>query len=373
MSQETDRKWNRVLCWGGLALIIALVASMLFVFRVPLALTALRRGVAERQAEWVVLTAGESAVPYLRSGLDDPNRAYAGLCARYLVGLADILLADGRVDVLEEAVRSTNHVSFQFRPAYPKGSSALGFIRWSRDLGAAWYDVDLRLVVEEQGRARDFLVHRFGGGPGGAWEKCDILDPQAEVERSSAGGAVIRLADHVWLDRMLRQEGTLRWRAYARLHAGRAKVCCELLLAQTEVRVVKDASFCPDLPQPIDDPSVDAWVQSNLRVGLGLFQRDVMLRLRSPGGNPGPLCFTITIEFEDGRRFVRPRHLVFQPGELMPMADYQTGLEVTEPGTYRMRVILEGTPEAALSRPAVTDYWAGRYESPWQTVTVSGP
>ena len=55
----------------------------------------------------------------------------------------------------------------------------------------------------------------------------------------------------------------------------------------------------------------------------------------------------------------------------MPIADFQTGLELAEPGTYRMRVTLEGTPEAAVSHPAVTRYWAGRYESPWQTLTVT--
>ena len=55
----------------------------------------------------------------------------------------------------------------------------------------------------------------------------------------------------------------------------------------------------------------------------------------------------------------------------MAIADFQTGLELREPGTYRMRVIREGTPEAALSHPAVTRYWAGRRESPWLPLTVA--
>jgi len=55
----------------------------------------------------------------------------------------------------------------------------------------------------------------------------------------------------------------------------------------------------------------------------------------------------------------------------MPACDFQTGLELTKPGTYPLRVILEGTLEAALSHPGVTRYWAGRCESPWQTLTVA--
>ena len=79
MSEPGSRQWSRLFWWVGLGLAVVVAAGLVFLFRVPLALGALRRGLLEEQADWLVRNAGESAVPYLRGGLDDPNRAYAGL------------------------------------------------------------------------------------------------------------------------------------------------------------------------------------------------------------------------------------------------------------------------------------------------------
>ncbi len=376
MSEAASCRRSRLFWWVGLALVLLVAAGLALLFRVPLALQALRRGLLEEQADWAVRNAGDSAVPYLRGGLDHPNRPYAGLCARHLIGLAEVLMADGRLDVIEEAVRATNHVSFEFRPAYPKGSSALGFMRWDSEVQLPpWFDLILCFGVERDGKAWE-LFHRSAPGPNTVGVPRVIrVDPQVEVEPSSSlRGAGWRTwftsEDVLWLNSLLTDTGTLSLVAHIELQCAGDQIL-EYTAAKVLLRVVESMEGCSDLPQPIHDPRVDEWVSKNLQASLSLFQGELMLRLRSPGRNPAPLCFTITIEMDDGTRYVRPRHLVFRPGELMPMADFQTGLELTEPGTYRMRVILEGTPEAALSHPAVTRYWAGRYESPWQTLTVA--
>lgn len=385
MSEEGSCRRSRLFWWVGFALVLLIAAGLIFFFRVPLALQALRRGLVEEQADWVVRNAGVGAVSYLRSGLDDPNRTYARLCSGYLVGLGDALVADGRVDVLEEAFRSVNHVAFEFRLAYVKGTSALGFVRWTSEIGL---DDDWRVVmsVRDAGDgSRRWMFARstpvetgliagmsissdFPPGSLSAW-------PDVEIEPSTTagrGGSApwFRSDDLLWLDRLLSEPGRLTLEAEIDVRH-RSVSLFKFPAARKEMRVVESVSECGDLPQPIHDPVLDEWVQKNVRASLSLFQGEVMLRLQSPVSNRQPLCFKITIETDDGKRFIRPRHLTFQPGELMTSADFQTGLELTEPGTYRMRVILEGTPEAALSHPAVTRYWAGRYESPWQTLTVA--
>ena len=385
MSEPGSRQWSRLFWWVGLGLAVLVAAGLIFLFRVPLALGALRRGLLEEQADWLVRNAGESAVPYLRGGLSDPNRDYAVRCARHLIGFADMLVADGRLDVLEEAVRATNHVSFQFRPAYPKGSSALGFMRWTSEIGL---DDDWRVVMwvrHAEDGSRPWMFARSAPTQaslrGGFTLSSDfppaalVTRPEVEIEPSTTsgrGGSApwFRSDDLLWLDRLLKERGTLALEAEIEVrHRGMSLF--KLPVARKEIRVVESVSECSDLPQPIHDPVLDAWVQRNVRASLSLFQGEVMLRLQSTVTNRQPLCFKITIKGDDGKEYVRPRHLVFQPGQLMPSVDFQTGLELTEPGTYRMRVILEGTPEAALSHPAVTRYWAGRYESPWQTLTVA--
>jgi hypothetical protein len=383
MSEDGARR-SRFLWWIGLVLVVLVSAGLVLLFRVPLALAALRHGVFEKQADWVVRNAGEGAIPYLRGGLDDPDRNYAGVCALYLIGFADMLVADGRSDVLEEVFRSTNHVEFDFRPAYVKGSSALGFVRWTSEIGL--HD-DWRVVVwvrDAGDGARSWMFARSAptqeSVTGGLTLSSDFppgcldLWPEVEIEPSTTtgrGGSVpwFRSDDLLWLDRLLKESGrlTLEGEIQVRL---RSVSLFKLPAAKKEIRVVESVSECGELPTPIDDPDLDAWVQKNVTASLSLFKRDVMLRLGSAVSNREPLCFTITLERDDGTQFVRPRHLTFQPGELMASADFQTGLELTEPGTYRMRVILEGTPEAALSRPDVTRYWRGRYESPWQTITI---
>ncbi len=381
MSEEGSCRRSRLFWWVGFALVLLIAAGLIFLFRVPLALQALRRGLVEEQADWVVRNAGESAVPYLRGGLDDPNRDYARLCSGYLVGLADALVADGRVGVLEEAFRSVNHVEFEFRRAYVKGGSALGFVRWTSEIGL--HD-DWRVVmsVRDAGDgARPWMFARSAATQesltGGLILSSDALVawPEVEIEPSTTtgrGGSApwFRSDDLLWLDRLLKEPGRLTLEAEIDVRH-RSVSLFKFPAARKEMRVVESVSECGDLPQPISDPDLDAWVQKNVGASLSLFKQDVMLRLGSPVGNHEPLCFRITMETDDGERFVRPRHLTFQPGELMASADFQTGLELTEPGTYRMRVILEGTPEAALSHPAVTRYWVGRYESPWQALTVA--
>ncbi len=387
MSQEPGFRGSRLFWWVGLALVLLGLAGLALLFRVPLALAALRYGVFEKQADWVVRNAGEGAIPYLRGGLDDPNRDYAGVCAGYLIGFADMLVADGRSDVLEKVFKSTNHVEFDFRPAYVKGSSALGFVRWTSEIGLHddWRTVMYVRKVGDNSRppwlfartppAQGGLMAAIAGLLNSDFPPDDLrIVRGAEIEPSTTsgpGGSVpwFRSDDLLWLDRMLKEPGRLTLEAEIEVRH-RSVFLFKLPAVRKEIRVVESVSECVGLPTPIDDPDLDAWVQENVTASLSLFKQDVMLRLGSLVGNHEPLCFKITLETDGSERFVRPRHLTFQPGELMASADFQTGLELTEPGTYRMRVILEGTPEAALSRPDVTHYWAGRYESPWQTITI---
>ena len=63
MSEEASKRRSRLVWWLSVAAVVVGVLGMAFLFRVPLALAALRRGVAEPQAKWLVQTAGASAVP----------------------------------------------------------------------------------------------------------------------------------------------------------------------------------------------------------------------------------------------------------------------------------------------------------------------
>ena len=63
MSEPGSRQWSRLFWWVGLGLAVVVAAGLVFLFRVPLALGALRRGLLEKQADWVVRNAAESAVP----------------------------------------------------------------------------------------------------------------------------------------------------------------------------------------------------------------------------------------------------------------------------------------------------------------------
>ena len=380
----------------SVALILTVAATLLFLFRVPLALLALRHRWFEQQAERVVLNAGTVSVPYLLDGLDDSDRDFAGLCAGYLFQLRDVLSTEERIDMLEEVVCKTIRVSLEFRPVYLRGSSAFGFIRWKSEIDTdESYMITMRIVlVDEQGK-HEFLARRITiargstsstGLGGDASAEVEFLErdddswyPEVEFLERDDDSSHPSGGYRVWLRRLLKTRNALRWEAYVGLHFSGSNIPdCEPLVAQADVRVVDELSRCPGVPQPVQDASVDAWVQRNFQATMSHWNGGrVVLEPRHPGGNPVPLCFTVTIEMEEGPRFVCPRYLVLPAGKPYPASDaaylerfFWTRCRLSMPGIYRMRVILEGTPEAALSHPAVTRYWAGRYESPWQTVTV---
>ncbi len=83
MSKQVG-KGSRLFWWLAATGIVVAICALVLLFRVPLALWVLRKDVLDPPTSGlvrrVVRSAGESAIPYLREGLDDPKERYAGYC-----------------------------------------------------------------------------------------------------------------------------------------------------------------------------------------------------------------------------------------------------------------------------------------------------